>query len=218
MARALMEGTRDHDAIGLRRGDRAARRLASTPRPAGTPPRSRSTSRPSASRPALELVVEVAARPTFPEGEVERLRDERLNDILQARADPRRRAEEAFVGAIYAPSSPYRRLVGRDDGDGRAPRCGDLAGRARPALRSGPDDPHRRRRPDRPRRRAARRGAVRRLGRRSGGDALPVPSTPRRPPRTAGSSSSTGRARSRPRSGSATRAPRAGSPTSTPSR
>jgi predicted Zn-dependent peptidase len=40
---------------------------------------------------------------------VERLREERLNDILQARADPRRRAEEAFIGAIYAPSSPYHR-------------------------------------------------------------------------------------------------------------
>jgi predicted Zn-dependent peptidase len=43
---------------------------------------------------------------------VERLRDERLNDLLQAKADPRRRAEEAFVAEIYAPSSPYRRPSG----------------------------------------------------------------------------------------------------------
>jgi len=43
---------------------------------------------------------------------VERLRDERLNDILQARADPRRRAEEGFVETIYAAGSPYRRPSG----------------------------------------------------------------------------------------------------------
>jgi hypothetical protein len=35
--------------------------------------------------PAMELLAEVALRPTFPEAEVERLRDERLNDLLQAR-------------------------------------------------------------------------------------------------------------------------------------
>jgi zinc protease len=40
---------------------------------------------------------------------VERLRDERLNDLLQAKADPRRRADEAFSATVYAPSSPYHR-------------------------------------------------------------------------------------------------------------
>ena len=40
------------------------------------------------------------------------MRDERLNDILQAKADPRRRAEEAFVDTIYAPESPYHRPSG----------------------------------------------------------------------------------------------------------
>jgi zinc protease len=110
-ARALTEGTADYDAIALveaseRLGaslhaeagwdalhvgvDVAAERLA----------------------PALELVAEVVLRPTFPEGEVDRLRDERLNDLLQARADPRRRVEEAFVGTIYAPESPYHRPSG----------------------------------------------------------------------------------------------------------
>src|SRR3989304_2707180 len=47
--------------------------------------------------------------PPRPMAEVERLREERLNDILQARADPRRRAEDAFIDTIYAPSSPYHR-------------------------------------------------------------------------------------------------------------
>ena len=62
--------------------------------------------------PALDLVAEVLLRPTFPENEVERLRDERLNDLLQAKADPRRRVEEAFVGTIYAAAAPYHRPSG----------------------------------------------------------------------------------------------------------
>ena len=59
--------------------------------------------------PALELLAEVLLRPTFPESDVERLREERLNDLLQAQADPRRRADETYIGTIYAPSSPYHR-------------------------------------------------------------------------------------------------------------
>ena len=51
-------------------------------------------------------------RPTFPADEVGRLRDERLNDLLQAKADPRRRAEEAFINTIYASSAPYHRPSG----------------------------------------------------------------------------------------------------------
>ncbi len=47
--------------------------------------------------------------PTFPAAEIDRLRDERLNDLLQAQADPRRRADETFIGTIYAPTAPYHR-------------------------------------------------------------------------------------------------------------
>ncbi|HEU4672191.1 MAG TPA: pitrilysin family protein, partial [Candidatus Limnocylindrales bacterium] len=36
----------------------------------------------------------------------------RLNDILQARADPRRRVEEALIETIYSPASPYHRPAG----------------------------------------------------------------------------------------------------------
>src|SRR4029079_10050099 len=61
---------------------------------------------------ALELLAEVALHPTFPEAEVERLRDERLNDLLQARADPRRRADEAYASTIYEGASPYHRPAG----------------------------------------------------------------------------------------------------------
>jgi zinc protease len=110
-ARAFTEGTESYDAIQL---TEAAERLgASIHAEAGWDAGSISVDVPAARfDQALELLAEVARRPTFPEVEIERLRDERLNDILQAKADPRRRAEEAFVGTIYAASSPYRRPAG----------------------------------------------------------------------------------------------------------
>ena len=123
MARAMTEGTRRHDAIEL---VEAAERLgASIHAEAGWDATSVSLDVPAARLgPAIELLAEVAAEPTFPESEVTRLRDERLNDILQARADPRRRADEAFIETVYAHSSPYRRpsggvatTVGRLDAD-----------------------------------------------------------------------------------------------------
>ena len=82
------------------------------PRPAGTRCPSASTCPADRLGPALELLAEVVRRPTFPEAEVERLRDERLNDLLQAKADPRRRADEAFVATIYAPLEPVPPAVG----------------------------------------------------------------------------------------------------------
>ncbi|MDO8483564.1 MAG: pitrilysin family protein, partial [Candidatus Limnocylindrales bacterium] len=110
-ARALSEGTEAHDAIKL---VEAAERLgASLHADAGWDALSVSVDVPADRlSPALELVAEVLLRPTFPAPEVERLRDERLNDLLQAQADPRRRAEQAFAATIYAPASPYHRPSG----------------------------------------------------------------------------------------------------------
>ena len=107
-ARALTEGTERYDAVGL---TEASERLgASLHAEAGWDATSISVDVPSVRlRPALELLAEVLLRPTFPPDEVERLRDERLNDLLQAQADPRRRADEAFIGTIYATESPYHR-------------------------------------------------------------------------------------------------------------
>jgi len=48
-------------------------------------------------RAALELLDELVERPTFPAEEVARLRDERLNDLLQMRAEPRRRVEARLL-------------------------------------------------------------------------------------------------------------------------
>jgi zinc protease len=110
-ARALTEGTERYEAIAL---VEAAERLgASLHADAGWDAVTVSVDVPAARLPAaLDLVAEVLLRPTFPDSEVERLRDERLNDLLQVRADPRRRADEAFVGTIYAPDAPYHRPSG----------------------------------------------------------------------------------------------------------
>ena len=110
-ARALTEGTERYDAIAL---VEATERLGASLHAEGGWDALHIGADVAAPRlaPTLELVAEVMLRPTFPESEVERLRDERLNDLLQARADPRRRVDEAFVGTIYAPESPYHRPSG----------------------------------------------------------------------------------------------------------
>jgi zinc protease len=110
-ARALSEGTERYDAIGL---VEAAERLgASLHAEAGWDALSAGVEVPrDRLEPAFELLAEMVLHPTFPEAEVDRLRDERLNDLLQARADPRRRADEAYIETIYAPSSPYHRPAG----------------------------------------------------------------------------------------------------------
>ena len=110
-ARALSEGTERYDAMGL---IEAAERLgASLHAEAGWDAVTASVDVPrDRLEPALELLAEMVLRPTFPEREVERLRDERLNDLLQAKADPRRRADEAFIETVYAPDAAYHRPAG----------------------------------------------------------------------------------------------------------
>ena len=121
-ARALTEGTERYDAIALvEAGERLG---ASLHAEAGWDALSVSVDVPADRlSAALDLVAEALLHPTFPEPEVERLRDERLNDLLQAQADPRRRVEEAFVGTIYASGSPYHRPSGgtRETVDGLTP-------------------------------------------------------------------------------------------------
>ncbi len=113
-ARALTEGTKRLDAVAF---TEAAERLGAelhadasweAVSAALEVPRSRFGA-------ALALLAEMVLEPRFPEEEVARLRDERLNDLLQARADPRRRAERVFPETIYAPESPYSRPLGGTD-------------------------------------------------------------------------------------------------------
>jgi zinc protease len=110
-ARALTEGTERRDAIAF---TEAAERLgASLHAEAGWDAVSAGVDVPAARlEPALDLLAELVRLPAFPEAEVDRLRDERLTDLLQVRADPRRRADEAYIETVYAPSSPYHRSSG----------------------------------------------------------------------------------------------------------
>ena len=110
-ARALTEGTQRFDAIEL---VEASERLgASLHAEASWDALSASVDVPAERLgQALELLAEVVHRPTFPAREVDRLRDERLNDLLQARADPRRRADEVFTATVYTADTPYHRPAG----------------------------------------------------------------------------------------------------------
>jgi len=60
--------------------------------------------------PGLALLAEMVQQPRFDPGEFERLKAERLADILQARADPGRLADEMFLRHVFDASTPYRRL------------------------------------------------------------------------------------------------------------
>ena len=64
----------------------------------------------------MELLAEMLLEPRLDEREFERLKAERLNDILQARAEPGRLADERFLAEVYADGVPYARLsAGRPD-------------------------------------------------------------------------------------------------------
>ncbi len=56
---------------------------------------------------AMALVAEVILAPSFPERELERLKAERLAEILQLRAEPRGLADEMFSRFLYASDSRY---------------------------------------------------------------------------------------------------------------
>jgi zinc protease len=58
----------------------------------------------------LGLLAEMLRTPRLDEREFDRLKAERLNDILQARADPGRLADESFLREVFAADMPYGRL------------------------------------------------------------------------------------------------------------
>jgi zinc protease len=62
--------------------------------------------------PAMDLFATVLRRPQFRPREVDRLKAERLTEILQVRAEPRGLADEAFEAAIYDPASRYATTLG----------------------------------------------------------------------------------------------------------
>ena len=56
---------------------------------------------------AMALVAEVMLEPAFPERELERLKAERLAEILQRRAEPRGLADDMFARFLYADDSRF---------------------------------------------------------------------------------------------------------------
>jgi zinc protease len=56
---------------------------------------------------ALSLVRDMLRTPAFPEREVARLRDERLSELLQRRAEPGAIADDQFARAVYARGARY---------------------------------------------------------------------------------------------------------------
>lgn len=58
----------------------------------------------------LGLLADMVREPRFDPGEFERLRAERLAEIVQARSEPGRLADEMFLRHLFAASTPYRRL------------------------------------------------------------------------------------------------------------
>lgn len=111
MSRAMSEGTTERDAVAF---VEATERLGAEIKAAAgwdsltvslEVPRSHLAS-------SLPLLAEMALQPSFPEREVERLRQQRLNDLQQVLADPARRADHAFPATVYAPQAAYARPLG----------------------------------------------------------------------------------------------------------
>ena len=61
---------------------------------------------------AMALLAEVVMVPRFAEGDVERLKAERLAELLQQQVEPRGLADERFARVVYAPASRYARAAG----------------------------------------------------------------------------------------------------------
>ncbi|HEU4748125.1 MAG TPA: pitrilysin family protein, partial [Gemmatimonadaceae bacterium] len=61
---------------------------------------------------ALALLGEVLTTPEFPDREVERLKSERLSEILQTETEPRALADECFESFVYAEESRYSKPDG----------------------------------------------------------------------------------------------------------
>lgn len=64
---------------------------------------------------ALGLLAEVMCEPSFPEGEIGRLREERMAELLQQRTEPRGLADDMFARFAFASNSRYALAEGGDE-------------------------------------------------------------------------------------------------------
>ncbi len=58
---------------------------------------------------AFALFAQVVRAPSFPDRDVDRKRDERLDDLAQQLAEPHALADQRFTGFLYAPTARYAR-------------------------------------------------------------------------------------------------------------
>jgi len=125
-ARALDEGTAEFDALAL--ADRVERLGASLDAGADWDAAlvSLTTLAPRLEE-AFAVLAEVLARPVFPEREVERLKAERLADLLHLRSDPGGLADAALAEAVYAEGSRYARPEGGGESAVRGLTRADVA-------------------------------------------------------------------------------------------
>lgn len=61
---------------------------------------------------AFALFTQVLRAPSFPDADVARRRDERLDDLAQQLAEPRGLADMRYTGLLYAPGARYGRPIG----------------------------------------------------------------------------------------------------------
>ncbi|HKI01314.1 MAG TPA: pitrilysin family protein [Thermoanaerobaculia bacterium] len=74
-------------------------------------------------RPAgIELLAEIASSPTFPEAEIDRLRRQRLAEILRRSQDPSALADDRFSREVFRGTAYAHRLVGEEESLARLDR------------------------------------------------------------------------------------------------
>lgn len=118
-ARLLLEGAAGMDGVGL--ADRFERIGASVEAHADWDVTSVSlTTLSNRLADALELVRDLLRAPTFPEREVQRLKEERLAELLQQLAEPRGLADEQFSTVVYDAKARY---AAPEEGDAASVRA-----------------------------------------------------------------------------------------------
>ncbi len=105
-ARSMLEGAGDLDGVAL--ADRFERIGASVEAHAGWDMAVVSlTALSNRLSDALSLVRDLVRAPSFPDREIRRLKEERLAELLQQRADPRSLADEHFARSVYDADARY---------------------------------------------------------------------------------------------------------------
>ena len=75
---------------------------------------------------ALALFADVAMQPTFPAAELERLRQNRLTDLLQSRDRPTTIADRAYASILYGSAHPYGQALVGTEASTKAIRHADI--------------------------------------------------------------------------------------------